>query len=89
MNAKYFPAFMLIWRFSRMLYRRGELGKVRTERKPPLIATVRSKNDVSDCQWFQYLHSVELRAPFRPLDGICAIRTLWRHRGGLLEMAAE
>ncbi|MGC2283795.1 MAG: IS110 family transposase [Candidatus Acidiferrum sp.] len=48
------------------------------------------KSDVSDCQWIQYLHSVGLlRASFRPPDAICAIRTLWRHRGSLLEMAAE
>ena len=48
------------------------------------------KSDVSDCQWIQYLHSVGLlRASFRPPDEICAIRTLWRHRGSLLQMAAE
>jgi hypothetical protein len=48
------------------------------------------KSDVSDCQWIQYLHSVGLlRASFRPPEAICAIRTLWRHRGSLLEMAAE
>jgi transposase len=48
------------------------------------------KSDVSDCQWIQYLHSVGLlRASFRPPDAICALRTLWRHRGSLLEMAAE
>src|ERR1700727_2734870 len=48
------------------------------------------KTDVSDCQWLQYLHSVGLlRASFRPPDAICALRTLWRHRGSLLEMAAE
>jgi transposase len=48
------------------------------------------KSDVSDCEWIQYLHSVGLlRASFRPPDTICALRTLWRHRGSLLEMAAE
>ena len=48
------------------------------------------KSDVSDYQWIQYLHSVGLlRASFRPPEAICAIRTLWRHRGSLLEMAAE
>ena len=48
------------------------------------------KSDVSDCQWIQYLHSVGLlRASFRPPDAICALRTLWRHRGSLREMAAE
>jgi transposase len=48
------------------------------------------KTDVSDCQWLQYLHSVGLlRASFRPPGLICAIRSLWRHRGSLIQMAAE
>lgn len=48
------------------------------------------KSDVSDCQWIQYLHSVGLlRASFRPPGVICAIRSLWRHRESLIEMAAE
>jgi transposase len=48
------------------------------------------KSDVSDCQWIQYLHSVGLlQSSFRPPDKICAIRTLWRHRQSLLQMAAE
>jgi len=48
------------------------------------------KSDVSDCQWIQYLHAVGLlRASFRPPGVICAIRSLWRHRGSLIEMAAE
>jgi transposase len=48
------------------------------------------KTDVSDCQWIQYLHSVGLlRASFRPGDQICAIRSLWRHRESLVQMAAE
>jgi transposase len=48
------------------------------------------KSDVSDCQWIQYLHSVGLlRASFRPPSDICAVRSLWRHRGSLLQMAAE
>jgi hypothetical protein len=48
------------------------------------------KSDVSDCQWIQYLHSVGLlSASFRPPDAICAVRSLWRHRGSLLQMAAE
>jgi hypothetical protein len=47
-------------------------------------------SDVSDCQWIQYLHSVGLRrASFRPPGVICAIRSLWRHRASLIEMAAE
>src|SRR6476469_7626462 len=48
------------------------------------------KTDVSDCQWIQYLHSVGLlRASFRPPDEICVIRSLWRHRESLVQMAAE
>jgi len=48
------------------------------------------KTDVSDCQWIQYLHSVGLlRASFRPPVVICAIRSLWRHRDSLIQMAAE
>jgi transposase len=48
------------------------------------------KTDVSDCQWLQYLHCVGLlRASFRPPGSICAIRSLWRHRSSLIQMAAE
>src|SRR6202051_1869741 len=48
------------------------------------------KSDVSDCQWIQYLHSVGLlKASFRPRDQICVIRSLWRHRESLVQMAAE
>jgi len=48
------------------------------------------KTDVSDCQWLQYLHSVGLlRASFRSPGFICAIRSLWRHRASLIQMAAE
>jgi transposase len=48
------------------------------------------KTDVSDCQWIQYLHSVGLlRGSFRPPAAICAIRSLWRHRASLIQMAAE
>ncbi|MGA8088881.1 MAG: IS110 family transposase [Terracidiphilus sp.] len=48
------------------------------------------KSDVSDCQWIQYLHSVGLlKASFRPPDEICVLRALWRHREGLVQMAAE
>jgi transposase len=48
------------------------------------------KSDVSDCQWIQYLHSVGLlNASFRPPDQICGVRSLWRHRESLIQMAAE
>jgi len=47
------------------------------------------KSDVLDCQWLQYLHSVGLlKASFRPEQDICAIRSLLRHREGLVQMAA-
>jgi transposase len=47
------------------------------------------KTDVSDCQWLQYLHSVGLlRASFRPSGEVCAVRSLMRYRGSLVEMAA-
>ena len=48
------------------------------------------KTDVPDCQWLQYLHSVGLlRASFRPPGVISAVRSLWRHRSSLIQMAAE
>jgi len=46
------------------------------------------KTDVEDCQWIQHLHSVGLlRGSFRPDDEICAMRSLWRHRDNLIQMA--
>jgi transposase len=48
------------------------------------------KTDVQDCQWLQYLHSVGLlRGSFRPADQVCAVRTILRHRDGLVEGAAR
>jgi transposase len=47
------------------------------------------KTDVSDCQWLQYLHSVGLlNASYRPTQQVCAVRSLLRHRVGLVQMAA-
>ena len=47
------------------------------------------KSDVADCQWLQYLHSVGLlRGSFRPSQEICAVRSLWRHRDSLIQMAS-
>ena len=47
------------------------------------------KSDVSDCQWLQYLHSVGLLKPsFRPEATVCALRSLSRHRAGLVDSAA-
>jgi transposase len=46
------------------------------------------KTDVADCQWIQHLHACWLlRGTFRPDDEICAIRSLWRHRDNLIELA--
>jgi transposase len=48
----------------------------------------RKKTDVEDCQWIQHLHSVGLlRGSFRPNQEICAIRSLWRHRDNLIQLA--
>jgi transposase len=47
------------------------------------------KTDVIDCQWLQYLHSVGLlRGSFRPQQAVCAIRSIVRHRDGLVQMAS-
>lgn len=48
------------------------------------------KTDVQDCQWLQYLHSVGLlRGSFRPADQVCAVRTMLRHRDGLVRGASR
>ena len=48
------------------------------------------KSDVSDCEWLRYLHSVGfLRGSFRPADEVCAVRSLLRHRDGLIKTAAR
>jgi len=47
------------------------------------------KTDVADCQWLQYLHAVGLlRASHRPPQAICAMRSIWRHRDSLIQMAS-
>jgi transposase len=46
------------------------------------------KSDVADCRWIQHLHCVGLlRGSFRPDDEICALRSLWRHRDNLVQLA--
>jgi len=46
------------------------------------------KTDVEDCQWIQHLHACGLlRGSFRPPDEVCAIRSMWRHRESLIELA--
>lgn len=48
------------------------------------------KTDVADCQWIQQLHSMGLlNASFRPAQNVCALRSILRHREGLVQMAAR
>jgi transposase len=48
------------------------------------------RTDVADCQWLAYLHSVGLlRASFRPADQVCVLRSLVRHRDGLIQSASS
>jgi len=47
------------------------------------------KTDVKDCQWLQQLHvHGMLTRAFRPADAICVLRSYWRHRKDLVEMAS-
>jgi transposase len=47
------------------------------------------KTDVKDCQWLQQLHAHGmLTRAFRPADAICVLRSYWRHRKDLVEMAS-
>lgn len=47
------------------------------------------KTDVQDCQWLQYLYSVGLlRGSFRPSKDVCAIRSLLRHREGMVQISS-
>src|SRR4029453_15374786 len=48
------------------------------------------RTDWHECQWLQFLHSVGLLRPaFRPEEDICAVRTLLRHRGELIQAATQ
>jgi transposase len=48
------------------------------------------RTDFHECQWIQYLHSMGLlRSAFRPESDVCAVRSLMRHRGDLVEMASQ
>ncbi len=48
------------------------------------------KTDVQDCQWLKPLHSVGLlRGSYRPSQEVCAVRSLLRHRGGLIKTASS
>jgi transposase len=44
------------------------------------------KTDVKDCQWLQQLHSYGLlQGSFRPVQDICRVRSLMRHRQSLTQ----
>jgi transposase len=48
------------------------------------------KSDVSDCQWIQQVHSLGLlNASFRPAQQVCALRSILRHREGLVQTASQ
>lgn len=48
------------------------------------------KSDVSDCEWLQQLHTYGLlHSSFRPAEEICALRTLVRHRQGLISSRSQ
>src|SRR5262245_15199265 len=64
--------------------------------KPHLVNARHMKNvpgrrtDWHDCQWIQYLHSVGLlRGAYRPVEPVCAVRAVMRHRQDLVQMAAQ
>src|ERR1700682_5288869 len=64
--------------------------------KPCLVDDRGMKNvpgrrpDWHECQWLQFLHSVGLlRGGFRPGGGICAVRTVLRHRNELVQMTNQ
>jgi transposase len=48
------------------------------------------RTDWHECQWLQFLHSVGLlRAAFRPEGKVCAVRSLMRHRSGMVDMVRQ
>jgi transposase len=48
------------------------------------------KSDVLDCQWLQQLMTYGLLSgAFRPAEGVCALRALWRQRGMLLRSQGQ
>jgi transposase len=64
--------------------------------KPCLVNARQMKNvpgrrtDWHECQWLQFLHSVGLlHSAFRPEAEVCAVRTLIRHRGELVQAASQ
>jgi len=48
------------------------------------------KSDIAECQWLLKLHTCGLlNNSFQPSDAVRAVRTLWRHRGGLVAHASS
>lgn len=48
------------------------------------------KSDIAECQWLLKLHTFGLlNNSFQPNDAVRAMRTLWRHRGGLVAQASS
>jgi transposase len=48
------------------------------------------KSDIAECQWLLKLHTFGLlNNSCQPSDAVGAMRTLWRHRGGLVAQASS
>src|SRR5439155_4002632 len=48
------------------------------------------KSDIAECQWLLKLHTFGLlNNSFQPSDEVRAVRTLWRHRAGLVAQASS
>jgi transposase len=48
------------------------------------------KSDIAEYQWLLKLHTFGLlNNSFQPSDEVRAVRTLWRHRGGLVAQAGS
>lgn len=48
------------------------------------------KSDIAECQWLLKLHTFGLlNNSFQPSDAVRAMRTLWRHRAGLVGQASS
>jgi transposase len=48
------------------------------------------KSDIAECQWLLKLHTFGLlNNSFQPSDEVRRVRTLWRHRGGLVAQASS
>jgi len=48
------------------------------------------KSDIAECQWLLKLHTFGLlNNSFQPSEEVRAVRTLWRHRGGLVAQASS